>query len=275
MTSMPYSHTQEPPVSPVVPTVPALDLARYGKLPAALLAVAEVAARADQLAEEESARGPQTFQAVNNLLVDAGIGLDRLAGDDPKLKAANTALQYATEAVEERAARESADRYIARDFPAVAEGQDAEPEAEEGHPAWCVPGECISHVDTDGTRWVEHHATARDFVISDGGPNPVKMSMQLAFTPGYDNEPVVYLGEIGGNAVLLPAARVPAAQAVMHAAADTLGTWHAAMTGGPAGRPGDPALMAALNAIERAVAEAPNPAATRRALQSYAARVGR
>ncbi|MFF0593181.1 hypothetical protein [Streptomyces antibioticus] len=71
--------------------------------------VAACAPTADSAAEPT--RGPQTFQAVNNLLIEAGIGLDRLAGDDPKLKAALATLQDVTEAIEGKAAQESADRY--------------------------------------------------------------------------------------------------------------------------------------------------------------------
>ncbi|MFH8285490.1 hypothetical protein [Streptomyces antibioticus] len=232
--------------------------------------VAACAPTADSAAE--LARGPQTFQAVNNLLVDAGIGLDRLAGDDPKLKAANTALQYATEAVEERAAQESADRYIARDFPAVA-ALLAEPEVEAGHPLWCVPSECLAQRDDEGNLWTEHMAAAQHFIIGDGRPDPVHLTVQLAYTPQWDDEPTVYVAEDRGNATLLTADQVPAAQATAYALGDALGKAHAQMTGAPAGRPGDQALMAALNAIARAVAEADDTEATRRALQSYAARV--
>ncbi|MEU9656732.1 hypothetical protein [Streptomyces chartreusis] len=76
--------------------VPSIDLTPSGRLPFAVQAAPAVT------------RGPRTYQAVTNQLVDAGIDLARLMGDDPKLKAAYTALQYAAEAIEEYATNEPA-----------------------------------------------------------------------------------------------------------------------------------------------------------------------
>ncbi|MCX4908063.1 hypothetical protein [Streptomyces sp. NBC_00878] len=66
-----------------------------------------VGEQAREHTEPADVRGPLTFQAINNQLIDAGIGLARLAGNNPKLKAAYTALQYVAEVIEEYAADEN------------------------------------------------------------------------------------------------------------------------------------------------------------------------